>query len=238
MVLEKIHELKNKLRALNKVVLSVLKRWASFIIPLEEKFAEEDFRNRERFRDDYVLLGRSLVDHVDFETALDIGCANGFLMEPLLADGYNVEGIEASGEVVNVLPDKLKKKVTIGDFSCAEGTYDLVCCVEVAEHIPPGRTEELLEVLTKTASAYIYFTAAPPGQEGHGHINCRPHISWIADFDRRGWAVDQDATSSLRSDLEDLEQAVWLEKNSFIFVRKSPVETKPVARAGRPLSNS
>jgi len=238
MVLGKIRGLKSKLQELRKVTLSVLKRWASFIILLEEKFAEEDFRNRERFRDDYVLLGKSLADHVEFETALDIGCANGFLMEPLLEDGYNVEGIEVSGEVVNVLTDKLESRVTIGDFSCAEGTYDLVCCVEVAEHIPPGRTEELVEVLTKTARAHIYFTAAPPGQEGHGHINCRPHISWIADFDRRGWAVDQDATSSIRSDLEDLEQAVWLEKNSFVFVRKRPVETKPGAHAGGAMSNS
>ena len=87
----------------------------------------------------------------------------------------------------------------------------------MAEHIVPTRSEELVEVLTGISTRWIYFTAAQPGQSGHGHINCRPMEDWVAWFNARGWELDTERTEGLRTVLGELEKAVWLRGNSVIF---------------------
>ena len=77
---------------------------------------------------------------------------------------------------------------------------------------------------TRTAIAWIFFTAAPPGQGGRGHINCRPPAEWLADFEQRGWVTDPARTEAVRRDLERLERATWLRSNGFVL---TPVSTNP-----------
>lgn len=180
-------------------------------------FRVRDFRARERFRRDYEVLARSLDRRLDFGSVYDVGCANGFLVEELLRAGHRAGGIERSPEVHEVLPPGLRDLVAVGDFTEARGTWDLVACVEVAEHIEPERSEELVASLVDHARRWIYFTAAPPGQRGRGHINCRPHREWIRWFEERRWALALPETDAVREDLAQLEQAVWLRGNSFVL---------------------
>ncbi len=168
-------------------------------------------------RPDYLLLARSLLRQLDFDSAADVGCANGFLLEEFLDSGKQIAGIELSPEVHEVLRHDVRPFVAIGDFAQMTGRYDLVCCVEVAEHISPSRSEDLVDTLAPLASRWIYFTAAPPGQGGHGHINCRPHEEWLAMFAERGWVEVPELTARLRDDLGALERATWLRGNSFIL---------------------
>ncbi|MCA9789386.1 MAG: hypothetical protein KC462_06410, partial [Cyanobacteria bacterium HKST-UBA05] len=56
-------------------------------------------------------------------------------------------------------------------------TFDLAMCVEIAEHIPNRCSRQLVKTLTK-ASDTVFFTAAPPGQGGVGHINEQPQAFW------------------------------------------------------------
>ena len=146
-----------------------------------------------------------------------MGCANGFLLAPFQAAGKSVAGIEASPAVHEVLPPSLGPYVEVGDFSRVRGRWHLVSCVEVAEHVEPERSVEFVETLTASAERWIFFTAAPPGQSGRGHINCRPHDEWIELFARRGWKVDAARTAELRRELEALESAVWLRGNSLLL---------------------
>jgi hypothetical protein len=95
--------------------------------------------------------------------------------------------------------------------------FDLVCCVEVAEHIDPARSRELVTVVTNAARRWIYFTAAPPGQSGRGHINCRPHEEWLGWFEEEGWRTAGEETEALRAALEHLTRAHWLQGNSFLL---------------------
>lgn len=182
-------------------------------------FGAAEFRARERFRRDYVRLADALDEHVDFSTVLDVGCANGFLLEELRLRGHQVAGIEISPEVHEVLPAELTPLVEVGDFTAARGEWDLVVSIEVAEHIAPERSVELVETLAARARRAIFFTAAPPGQRGRGHINCRPHEEWLSWFGERGWTIDQNTTGALRRDLEKLEEAGWLRRNSFLLRR-------------------
>ncbi len=183
-------------------------------------FNSRRLRRREKFRADYQLVADSLLRHVAFETAFDVGCANGFLMEPLFRAGKDVQGADLAAQVKEFVHADLKDRVRTADFSeIGDGQWDLVSCVEVAEHIKPARSEELVETLANAARSTLYFSAAPPGQLGRGHINLRPHSEWLAWFGARGWRLDDERTAALRDDLAGLQKAHWLRGNSMILTR-------------------
>ena len=183
------------------------------------------FRRRETLRPDYRRLARALMQLVPFSSAVDVGCANAFLLEEFVDAGKEVTGVELSPEVVEVLSPEIRHAVLIGDFADLAGRWDLACCVEVAEHIPPPRSAELVDIVARIARRWIYFTAAPPGQPGRGHINCRPHDEWLEMFAHRGWETDEPRTARLRDTLASLETAVWLRGNSFLFGRSESEAT-------------
>jgi SAM-dependent methyltransferase len=186
---------------------------------IRKHFEEKHFRAREKFRPDYRLLASALLGRLTFDSVFDVGCANGFLLEAFLAAGKRIGGIELSAAAAAVLPAEIRPSVAIGDFAQATGRWDLVCCVEVAEHIVPARSAELVEVVAGAADRWVYFTAAPPGQSGRGHINCRPPEDWVALFGAEGWSLDEGVTADLRADLEALSEAHWLRGNSLLLRR-------------------
>lgn len=199
------------------VVIDTLRRWLGRPKP----YGVRHFRRRRELSDDYALLAEALLEQLDFNSVLDVGCANGFLLERFAAAGKEIAGIELSPEVAEVLPPEVAPAVVVGDFGEVPqrfpSSFDLVCCVEVAEHIDPARSRELVTVGTGAARRWIYFTAAPPGQSGRGHINCRPHEEWLGWFAEEGWRVAGKETDALRAALEHLTRAHWLQGNSFIL---------------------
>lgn len=198
--------------------MNILKNmWFKIRGPKVVPFSNENYAARDIYRADYKILSRVILERISFNSVLDVGCANGFILEDFYDSRKTISGIELSADAVNFLPDKIRKFVKIGDFSLAEGSYDLVSCIEVAEHIPPVISESLVKLLISRAKSVIYFTAAPPGQPGHGHINCRPHQDWINFFEAYGWSLDRDLTDVVRRDLSEIKEARWLIGNSLIF---------------------
>jgi SAM-dependent methyltransferase len=199
------------------VVIDTLRRWLGRPKP----YGVRHFRRRQELRGDYALLAGALLDRLEFDSVLDVGCANGFLLERFAAAGREIAGIELSPEVAEVQPPEVAPVVVVGDFAEVPRRFprpfDLVCCVEVAEHIDPARSRELVTVVTNAARRWIYFTAAPPGQSGRGHINCRPHEEWLGWFAEEGWRVGREETETLRAALAQLTRATWLRGNSFIL---------------------
>lgn len=198
-------------------MISTLRRWLGRPKP----YGARHFRRRQELRGDYALLAEAFLARLDFDSVLDVGCANGFLLERFAAAGREIAGIELSPKVVEVLPPEVAPAVAVGDFGEVPNRFprpfDLVCCVEVAEHIDPQRSRELVTVVTAAATRWIYFTAAPPGQSGRGHINCRPHEEWLGWFEEEGWRVAGEETEALRAELEHLTRAHWLRGNSFVL---------------------
>jgi len=66
-----------------------------------------------------------------------------------------------------------------------DGTFDVVCCLEVAEHVDAQLGDALTGYL-RALAATIVFTAAHPGQGGRGHVNEQPQTYWIERFQRCG----------------------------------------------------
>lgn len=67
---------------------------------------------------------------------------------------------------------------------------DLAICIEVAEHLPETAADTLVENVCMHATGLILFSAAPPGQNGTGHINCQTKSYWVNRFARFADAVD------------------------------------------------
>jgi len=184
-------------------------------------YNEADLRSRERYRGNYATLCGALAEVLDFRSVLDLGCANGFVLDEMMRRGKDVSGVEISAAVLPLLPDALRGRVTIADATALgrAGDFDLVTCIEVAEHIPPGRTAGLLDAITGNARRWVYFTAASPYQPGHGHINCRPQFYWLNQFRKRGFQLEWERTERFIDRIGDLQPATWLPLNSLILSR-------------------
>ena len=85
-------------------------------------------------------------------------------------------------------------------------TFDLITCMEVAEHLPLDSHETLVDTIARhlrykptidDASGYLLFSAAPPGQRGEHHIGCRPAHEWRGMFHERGISYREDLTRQL-----------------------------------------
>jgi hypothetical protein len=141
------------------------------------------------------------------------------LLEDFALAGKEVRGVELSPDVRDFLPTILQDKVSIADAVTlgTVGQFDLVCCVEVAEHVAPESSRGLIDTIVGNASKWIYFTAAAPGQSGHGHINCRQQFFWLNEFRKRSIDLDWEHTDRFLASIRGLQPAVWLEWNSLIL---------------------
>ncbi len=193
--------------------------WLRRLRKMPLHYRKDDFMRRTKYRPAYVHLAASLLKRLEFQTVIDIGCGNGFLLEHLVKAGKTARGVELSPEVRDTIPPHLGALIDIADFAQTSGQYDLVCCIEMAEHLVPARSAELVRTICARARLWVYFSAAPPGQWGRGHMNCRPYKDWINMFDAAGWTCDLDITRQIRDDLKQLPVAPWLRRNGLVFSR-------------------
>lgn len=161
------------------------------------------------------LLSRlGLLDNVS--SVLDLGCNNGQWLKSLeevgIGDTVGVDGggIEDhkwfKGEFIEhdlTKPLDLKRK------------FDLVVCVEVAEHLPGVSANVLIETINVHARDKVIWSAAPPGQTGFGHINLRPLSYWEDKFSRIGFTFNLGIRKALPP-----EVSWWIRNNLVIAIRE------------------
>ena len=94
--------------------------------------------------------------------------------------------------------------------------FDLVQCLEVAEHVPEAHAETLVDNLVRHGDL-ILFSAAIPGQGGEFHVNERPYSYWREKFAARGYDVF-DAVRPYVAELEDVEP--WYRYNAFVYANE------------------
>lgn len=130
-------------------------------------------------RSETVALSASVVapvvkDLLAPRSVLDVGCGQGEWLEAFaLDDMFGVDIAAPEGE--HFAARDLRHPLDLGR------TFDLVVCLEVGEHLPAECAEQLVESCVRHGNT-VLFSAAVPGQEGKGHINCQPHEYWHAYF--------------------------------------------------------
>lgn len=114
---------------------------------------------------------------------LDVGSGDGAMVN--IAEKL---GIDANG--MDQLPRPAHPKLIQCDLRLPQDLgrkYELVTSIETAEHIEPQYADIFVDTIVRHAEKRIVFTAAMPGQQGHGHVNCQPAYYWREKFWRHGW---------------------------------------------------
>ena len=146
-------------------------------------------------------------------TVADIGCGPGIYVDALRAVGVDATGYDSD--------DRVKDKPNLQQISLFDLTApaDIVMCLEVAEHIPADRADDVADSMVRNLKpgAVLIWTAAQPGQGGHGHINCQPPDYWETKFTERGLQRAQAAETALRDFIAAGPHMGWFRNNLRVF---------------------
>ena len=101
--------------------------------------------------------------------------------------------------------------------------FDLAVCIEVAEHLQESSAAPLVHTLTSVAPV-VLFSAAIPGQGGHGHHNEQPRAYWHALFGEHGFRP----IDCLRPQIwQDPRIAFWYRQNLIFYASAAGLEQYP-----------
>ena len=132
---------------------------------------------------------------------LDVGCGSGAWKQDKVKwvgidNGVPAEMVEDGVEYIDCDLTQLDKLKDLGKF-------DLVICMEVAEHLPEGNAEALVEFLCKHSNM-VLFSAVIPYQGGTGHINEQWQSWWGKLFAKHGYGPYKTPSWEI-SDCQDVE---------------------------------
>jgi SAM-dependent methyltransferase len=153
-------------------------------------------------------------------SVVDVGCGIGTFLNVFQRSGLtDVLGID--GKWV----DRRKLMIPAGNFMEADlekpirlsRSFDLVICLEVAEHLAESSSEVIVDSLTGLGKI-IAFSAATRKQGGQNHINEQEFVFWKKLFEARGFKV----VDCLRPHFWNMENVQWWYKqNMFLIVHES-----------------
>lgn len=191
---------------------------------LNSIYSDEYFLQRRNPPHDTVAeeFTAEVIRRYDPESVADIGCAIGHYLKKFKEKqtGMNLFGIEGAPKAVeNALLDcvrqgDLREKISI------DGSYEVVMCIEVAEHIHPIYADNLVSTITSGSKSggRIIFTAAPPGQYGTHHINLQERGYWVERFENRGANYLPEESESLTARLDgQIQEKTWPVENIMVF---------------------
>lgn len=123
-------------------------------------------------------------------SALDAGCAMGFLVETLHERGVDASGIDISEYAISQVDQSVADRCGVASLTKPlAGHYDLITCIEVLEHLPPTETD--LAIANLCAATDRLLISSTPGDFGEPtHLNVQPPESWSAKLAQQGFLRD------------------------------------------------
>ena len=140
-----------------------------------------------------------------FKTLIDLGCGIGEFIA-YFHHTHNVLSVGYDGSENSLTHMASGATIYVHDLRNPLGWWsykpiDLCMCLEVAEHIEPEFADVIVDNCC-SVSDLILFTAAPPGQEGTGHVNLQLPKYWFKKFETKGYIYRHDKVVELKSLLE------------------------------------
>lgn len=147
-----------------------------------------------------------IIEYTKPESVLDVGCGQGEWVNAFEELGVMAFGVDIAA------PDHLTRHDLIEPLFLGR-TFDLVLCLETGEHLPESAADTLVDSCAWHSDTVV-FSAAVPGQEGKGHINCQPHEYWHEKFAARGYEMWDPFRPLLAG---DHRVSSWYRDNLFLY---------------------
>jgi SAM-dependent methyltransferase len=168
-----------------------------------------------------------LSKYIQPSSVLDVGCGIGTWLrvfqdkgidDVVGVDGSNVEKSLLAIPIDHFIEHNLTKPLNLNR------KFDLVICLEVAEHLPAEFADNIIDILT-THSDNILFSAALPMQGGQNHLNEQPFMYWVEKFNAQGYVVEDVFRNLI---WENAEIKWWYRQNMFLVSKKESFEQKKI----------
>jgi 2-polyprenyl-3-methyl-5-hydroxy-6-metoxy-1,4-benzoquinol methylase len=136
---------------------------------------------------DSVKVGMELFKHFKPKSVIDFGCGIGSYLYAAKQCGIKkIKGLEIGGNFAKEYTDESVRELI--DFNTditkpiSPGFFDISMCIEVAEHVEMQGSSQLVKNIAKATKQFCIWSAAPPGQDGCGHVNCHEKEYWTNLF--------------------------------------------------------
>lgn len=147
-------------------------------------------------------LGKTIHKVLKCQSYIDLGCGIGSFLEGIIPYTTNIKGYEIGYEISKKYTNKeILQYIEYKDITeeIKNENYECVICIEVAEHLLPEKNNNFIYNLTHIANKWIVLTAAPEGQTGTGHINCRPKEFWISEIEKNNFLYNENYTELIKN---------------------------------------
>jgi SAM-dependent methyltransferase len=160
-----------------------------------------------------------LQQQLSASSVLDVGCGQGAWLAVWQSHGvddvFGVDGAYVDRSRLLFAPERFCAHDLAQPLDLAR-SFSVVQCLEVAEHLPESGAEALVGSLVRHGEV-IVFSAAPPGQGGHEHVNERSYDYWRALFADRGYLALDFLRPRIVSD-PTIDR--WYRYNTLLYVRR------------------
>jgi len=149
---------------------------------------------------------------------LDVGCGHGSWLRVFeefgVTDVLGADGPHVSRDELEIAPHSYLAHDLGAPLSLGRN-FDLVVCLEVAEHLDDVAGTQLVASLVAHSGA-VLFSAAIPRQGGAGHINERWQSHWARAFAAHGYQCVDIIRPLVWF---DTRVAFWYAQNTLLYVR-------------------
>ena len=154
------------------------------------------YRRTEHWLKFFGSIADHVVQEINPQTVIDVGCAKGFLVEALRDRGVEAFGLDVSEYAISECREDIRPYCWVGSaLDPLPQRYDLNICIEVLEHLPKRDAEMAVANLCKYADD-ILFSSTPDDFTECTHINVQPFEYWAGLFAKHGFYRDADFDAS------------------------------------------
>lgn len=191
---------------------------------LGDIYGPEFFREWGPSNADYIrsagLVAGAIYEIFKPASLADLGCGCGVYSHLFKLKGARVlaiDGVLPPAE--HSFPVEIIQRDLTAPLENTWGGFDLALCLEVAEHIPEEFTGTFLGNLTAFSDRLV-LSAAPPGQDGHHHVNEQPRRYWAQKLAALGFAYNRRASGRVLGILErERPPYMWMANHIGVYER-------------------
>lgn len=190
---------------------------------MPENYYNQQYFSSNIFDYDYAPIANAITEQYAPKSVIEIGCGNGELSKLLsrkgvavtAIDGYSAPDFSEDNSVKFYKVDLNDANAVKNFFTSVKQKFDIAICMEVAEHLKPEVSEQLIESMT-AVSDIVIFSAAVSEQGGDGHINCQNRLFWHKLFEKNHFFLRDTVRAKIR---KNPKVGRWYALNTLDYTR-------------------